>query len=84
MNSSYVGDYYKARYRSNRYCPKYNSNKYSGYSNYSTRRNHYSKYRKPCHKVSKINYDGQTIVGTMCYNKYGRGYIVSGSRYHVD
>jgi hypothetical protein len=43
--------------------------------------------RGPCHPVSKIVHDayGQPlkIAGTMCYDAYGRSYVVPGSRYVV-
>jgi hypothetical protein len=63
MNSSYVSDrnYYRAMYISNRYCPKFNSNKYSQYSRHTTFEDHYSNYRKPYHKTLKINFDGDGV-----------------------
>lgn len=43
--------------------------------------------RKSCHPVSKYTYDDygnrHKIGGTMCYDKYGEGYIVEGSRYKI-
>ncbi len=61
------------------------------YSRYKRKRYYkrpYANYRKPCHQVSKTVYDEydipHTIAGTMCYDRYGDSYIVSGSRYHVD
>jgi hypothetical protein len=49
--------------------------------------NHYRQYQKSCHPVSKTVTDRhgryQDIGGTMCYDRAGRGYVVSGSRYHI-
>ncbi len=43
--------------------------------------------RGPCHTVYKMNYDAHghllKIAGTMCYDAYGRPYVVRGSRYVV-
>jgi len=43
--------------------------------------------RRPCHPVYRIVHDayGQPlkIAGTMCYDAYGRSYLVPGSRYLV-
>ena len=48
-------------------------------------RQHRGKY--DCHAVSKWGYDnyGQKakISGTMCYDVYGQGYVVPGSRYII-
>ena len=42
----------------------------------------------PCHTVYKRIYDAYgyplKIAGTMCYDAYGRSYVVRGSRYVVD
>ena len=44
-------------------------------------------YKKPCHQVYKTSVDHygeyNKVGGTMCYDRYGQGYIVSGSRYHI-
>lgn len=44
-------------------------------------------YSRPCHAVTKIGYDGYgrraKFGGTMCYNHYGRPYIVVGSRHII-
>ncbi len=41
----------------------------------------------PCHTVYKMTYDGYghplKVAGTMCYDAYGRSYVVPGSRYVV-
>lgn len=41
----------------------------------------------PCHTVYKTSYDAYgyplKIAGTMCYDAYGRSYVVRGSRYVV-
>jgi hypothetical protein len=64
--------------------PSYPISSYRNNNNYS---NH-SSYTKPCHQVSKTVVDGygqyQKIGGTMCYNSYGQGYVVSGSRYQIQ
>ena len=63
--------------------PSYPVQSHHNYNNYS---NH-SSYTKPCRQVSKIVVDGyggyKNIGGTLCYDRYGQGYIVSGSRYHM-
>ena len=55
-----------------------------GYKRHSYGRGH--EYRG-CHKVSKYDYDSYgrkvKIGGTMCYDNYGSGYIVPGSRYLI-
>ena len=70
------------RYKQHRY-PDYQQRNHNSYNAYGNR----SSYTKPCHQTSKIVVDGygryQKIGGTMCYNSYGQGYIVSGSRYKI-
>jgi len=74
------------------YSPGYSQNSYnqgynpSGhYANYPAQR--YSHQARPCHQVSKYTYDeygnAHKIAGTMCYNNYGEGYVVEGSRYEI-
>lgn len=70
---------------------KHRSYKHNSYRRhyYNTGRNrHYSNYRQPCHQVSKLKYDeygvAHKIGGTLCYDRRGEGYIVSGSRYHIN
>jgi len=74
------------------YSPGYSQNSYnqgynpSGhYANYPAQR--YSHQARPCHQVSKYTYDeygnAHKIGGTMCYNNYGEGYVVEGSRYEI-
>ena len=50
-------------------------------------RHSYGHSYSPCHTVYKTIYDayGQPlkIAGTMCYDAYGRSYVVRGSRYVV-
>lgn len=44
-------------------------------------------YRKACHPVYKYGYHRgyrAKIGGTMCYDRYGNGYVVRGSRYVID
>ncbi|OUR63634.1 hypothetical protein A9Q79_09850 [Methylophaga sp. 42_25_T18] len=54
--------------------PRYNHNRYNR-----------DIVKKPCHPVTKVIVDrhGQYrgIAGTMCYDRYGNGYVVKGSRY---
>ena len=43
-------------------------------------------YRRGCHAVTKTDYwygRKAKIGGTMCYDNYGRGYVVPGSRYVI-
>ena len=60
--------------------PSYKSSQHNGYSSSSS-------YKKPCHDVSKSTVDEygqhQKVGGTMCYDSYGQGYVVSGSRYQI-
>ncbi|MBL1321817.1 MAG: hypothetical protein COA63_012265 [Methylophaga sp.] len=60
--------------------PHYQQRKHNNYNNHST-------YTKPCHQVSKMVVDDygqyQKVGGTMCYDSYGQGYVVSGSRYQI-
>lgn len=69
-----------------RHSYKYNSYRRNYYN--GGRNRHYSNYRQPCHQVSKIKYDRygvpHKIGGTQCYDRRGEGYIVSGSRYHIN
>ena len=66
---------------------RYYSNNYKQ-RGYATRR-HYSRQNagRGCHQVSKHGYDGYgnkaKIGGTMCYDGYGRPYVVKGSRYII-
>ena len=61
----------------------------SYYNHSDGRRGHrnYSSYgAQPCHPVNKEGrWHGRPakIGGTMCYNRYGKGYIASGSRYLI-
>ncbi len=59
------------------------SNRTRGYSSHSYRSNNYT---RACHKVSKTGYwrgEHARIGGTMCYDRYGNGYVVEGSRYLI-
>jgi hypothetical protein len=82
------GHHYRPNHGYNHNYPRYNAHNHSRHSRHITYGNHYSNYRRPCHKVSKIDYDGygvpHRIAGTMCYDQYGVGYIVAGSRYHLN
>ena len=72
-----------------------NAYNYQQYNHpYYQQRNHnnntYSRnraYTKPCHQVSKTVIDDygdyHKVGGTMCYDKYGQPYIVSGSRFRI-
>lgn len=49
---------------------------------------HRQRYRRePCHTVYKTTYGAYghplEVAGTMCYDAYGRSYVVRGSRYVV-
>jgi len=79
--------HYKKHYSYNRkhysYNP-YSTRSYGRHHNYQ--RNSYNNhYQKSCHPVNKAIVDRygdyKNIGGTMCYDRYGQGYIVSGSRY---
>jgi len=58
-----------------------------GYKQPSYKQNRYKRdiVKKPCHPVTKVivgrhgQYRG--VDGTMCYDQYGNGYVVKGSRY---
>jgi hypothetical protein len=71
---------YSYNYKQNNY-PYYQQKRHNSYDNHSS-------YTKPCHQVSKTVVDDygqyQKVGGTMCYNSYGQGYIVSGSRYQIQ
>jgi hypothetical protein len=57
---------------------------YSTHQGYSTDQS-YGKACKPVHKYVSDGYGGSTKVGgTMCYDPYGNGYLVPGSRYVID
>lgn len=67
--------------------PSY-SQGYGHFGNYATYPAHnYSHQARPCQQVSKYTYDeygnAHKIAGTMCYDNYGQGYVVDGSRYEV-
>jgi len=70
--------YYSTFYYSNKSQSKYSSNHDNSYR--------HNRYQKSCHPVSKNIIDRyghhRKVAGTMCYNKYGQSYIVSGSRYY--
>jgi len=75
---SHRNNYYQQpRYSKRHHYSSYNNDKYSN--------RHYRQNHQACHPVSKLktNRYGRTtnIGGTMCYNKYGQGYIVKGSRH---
>ena len=61
----------------------YQSKHYNNNYQYNRYNNHHS--QKACHPVTKIVTDHygryQSIGGTMCYDNYGQGYVVTGSRY---
>jgi len=72
--------HYKKHYSYN----PYSTRSYGRHHNYQ--RNSYNiHYQKSCHPVSKTIVDRygdyKNIGGTMCYDSYGQGYIVSGSRH---
>lgn len=63
----------------------YKRHYYPSYRRYSS--SHYSS-GKDCHSTYKYSTDEQgektKINGTMCYDDYGKAYIVPGSRYVAD
>lgn len=63
-----------------------NGRHHGGYRTNPTHDSH--AYHRDCHPVYKIVYDhyGQPmkIGGTMCYDEYGNGYVVPGSRYLIN
>jgi hypothetical protein len=88
-HSGYYGYGHRPYYGGSHY------NRYPGYSGYASHRN-YTGYasnnyisRQPngCRQVYKNAYDDygnpQQIGGTMCYDNYGQGYVVEGSRYQI-
>ena len=89
---NHQGRRHQGRYRHNygRNRLNHQSNRYShGRRHNNPRPHNYSRHNytrhRGCHQTSKIGYrHGRKakIGGTMCYNRYGKGYIVSGS-HHV-
>ena len=82
-------NHYKHNHRYGRRYPKYKARKhYKRHSSHTAYSHDYSNYRKPCHQVSKIYHDEygdpHRVAGTMCYDRYGAGYVVEGSRYHLN
>jgi hypothetical protein len=81
-------NHYNSNHGHRNHFPNHNSHKHSKHSRHFTYGSHYSDYRRPCHQVSKIEYDGygysHRVAGTMCYDRSGRGYIVAGSRHHIN
>ena len=86
--------YYRKHYRKKHYGKHYRpSHRYyghRGYNYYRKPRVHYGhrhSYRPRCHPVHKHihnDYGHRTKVrGTMCYDRYGKGYVVPGSRHVV-
>jgi len=69
-----------------RYSPFYGYRSF-GYKqpSYHNHRNRRDIVKKPCHPVTKVIIDNygkyRGIAGTMCYDRYGNGYVVKGSRY---
>lgn len=68
--------------------------RHPGYSGYATHGNYagypannYVSQPNGCRQVYKNTYDEygnpQQIGGTMCYDNYGQGYVVEGSRYRM-
>ena len=72
--------HYNSRHNRHSYGRHYSSGSHYNYG-------HHNSYRKPCHEVSKTTVDEygeyRKIGGTMCYDSYGQGYVVSGSRYYI-
>ncbi len=77
------GNHYSPGYSQNSYNHRYNPSGY--YANYPA--HGYSHQTRPCHQVFKYTYDeygnAHKIAGTTCYNNYGEGYVVEGSRYEI-
>lgn len=80
------GGYFGKPYKKHRY--KYKRHYYGkGYGlGYQGNGRYYGR-KKFCHPVSKYIYDDygnrNKIGGTMCYDQYGQGYVVEGSRYKI-
>ena len=74
-NHHYKKHYSYKRYSTRSYGNNYNYNRHSYNNNVRT----------SCHPVSKTIVDHygqyQNVGGTMCYDSYGQGYIVNGSRF---
>jgi hypothetical protein len=81
-------NHYKYNHGYNHRYPKYKAQSHHQRHSSHTYGHDYSNYRKPCHQVSKIYHDEygdpHRISGTMCYDRYGTGYVVEGSRYHLN
>lgn len=76
--------FYSRTYSKKPYRQSFRHNKHSGYKpHYSHNKQRYSSqhhHNKACHPVTKLITDARgyyhSVRGTMCYNKYGQGYIV--------
>ena len=90
-SNHYSHNYKRKHYYKRSYSRKHNHHGY-GYSNQhrSYKKHHgYKKHvgRYDCHAVTKWAHDDYgrklKIGGTMCYDAYGRSYVVPGSRYVI-
>ena len=83
------GNHYSYGYRNKPYRHSYRYNSYRNHYDrpYIKYGGNYYKQAKSCHPVSKYTYDDygdrHKIGGTMCYDRYGEGYVVEGSRYQI-
>ena len=65
----------------------YGHKAYYGKKHYGGHGHGHGHYRKACHPVYKYGYHNgyrAKIGGTMCYDRYGNGYVVRGSRYVIE
>lgn len=85
-SSVYLG-YSNKRNHHNKKHYSYNSYPTRSYGNHHNyyRNSYNNNYQKACHPVSKRTVDHyghyKDVGGTMCYDSYGQGYVVNGSRY---
>ncbi len=65
---------------------RHHNSHYKSHAYYETQRQH-EYYQSDCHPVHKYTYDNYgyraKVGGTMCYDEYGRAYVVPGSRYLI-
>jgi|GEM_PF-2165358 len=83
-NYGYRTPYYGRRHHYRRQNNYYNNNRYNSYADDSSGYTGYA--NQGCQPVSKTGYwHGRQakIGGTMCYDGYGNGYVVQGSRYLI-
>jgi alpha-L-fucosidase len=83
----YKGHYYK--YEPYRHNYRYDNYQHGYRRSYLEHRGIYNRprWQNPCREVSKYSNDEyghrHKIGGMMCFDRYGEGYVVEGSRYYI-